>query len=1769
MITIFFKCLQSRDKKLVDVAKIGLKQAISQHKKPKETLQRNLRPILSNLADYKKLTLPYLEGLNRVLELLSHWFNVNLGDKLLEHLHHWTEPQKIVMLKRGHPGTESKIGAAILDLFHLLPPAASKFTDRLVIIVLQLEFELGVAGPGVGRLGLQGKNTASTSPFREPLLKFCNIHAAHAISFFLSQLADAQIRHLFFVLIRADKAGQLREQLRRDSAALLTTTFTANGAFSYYGVVLIAAMLEDAPSNWLATNPKVLTAVVTNWNLRVRQFRNAAGPGHVMSAEEIEEHTMIARILMRYCEDNLPANNVLFDLLKVFGLRMECDFSFVKTFLSDTVVKKFDCRMKRAVMVYFLDSFSNAAFSQEWKVNALQLILIPMVADHLRSSGGDSKPKPAQEAAPVPDSVLDAELLRRIVKELFDRPDEILRGYDETLSAELLQLSTLLIQYIPIQVGDYRKELIKFGWAHLKREESVAKHWAFVNVSRFFQAYQAPPKIILQVYVALLRAVQGESKVLVRNALDILTPALPRRLEHNPSDSKCPIWIRYTKKVLLEEGHSVINLVHIWQLVIRHADLFYVARGQFVPIMVTSLSRIGMQSNISAEYRRVALDLAKLIISWEDKEISESSASSPPRKKQRTDDENGNNGNPLDAANNFRPNTAMLNVTISFLIQLPFRPMEKRERELIAKRCIFLVDEAIQKCATLPFKLPNFDKFLESVDKTGATNTPRAKPGTPSAGSSANVPPNDPKSAMQARVNALRNEKLENARMERLGHRKAIIHAALELCVVFTNRQCAVFVQHNPGALLSLAPAVLAGRDPVAAKSLASVVVNILKGFPDLKSKPVVPPPAATPASAPGTATDPSKNVAVPHNPSNQPSPLEKFYSTVLNSLETGLKSDDVSVNYCGLIVLNQLFAKRPDEFTRFRDLLTKLFSRLVKETTQPSQGSSSTSISASRHADNSSGPAGTKPGDNTGNRYGGFPGDTVPKIAVEALSKTLCLSILGEHITLLESNHRKAFIQGLCYLIERCVTVEVLLEIVRIVGKWVTWRQQPQTGEKSPGARTKTPTTKEPLVLKEKVQLLLKMIVFERISGPGALRLMNSYLEVILTIFGSKGCTDRRPELLPKLERAFLIGLNSRDVAMRARFFRLFDASLSRNPLGRLYYILARQDWSYLVEAYWIKHAVGLLLSSVNFKSRLILAPASARFPRLVGKDKTAMIMANKKEQPDEIVQEFFKSALDVTSGSFCKTLQELLFNDDELAYRSWVGLFPCVWNLCSDIDRPTMEKSLRGLLLKEYHIMQATWQCNAVQALLSGAYRANPMPVIDPEVMLHLGSRWNTWFIVIEWLENRYEACLARGAKENDEELKSVVHVLGKILGELNENDHFTGLLKRHSSKSVCAALALEQRGREDEAQDMYSQLMQQYQVTYYGGSDDKVKINSPPIAQHEVSFCESRWIDCAKKLCQWEVLTEFARSIVQSDLLHECLWRAPDWSAMKELLYRHPVEDGPSLRLYQAYIHLQENKLDSADSSITMGFKKSVERYCSLPWGTGHQLASNVVCQFQQLVELEESSRILAELNALSRLGGGNVNVEQKIDSVKNILAMWRERLPAPEEPLTVWNNLLCWRNHVHAVVVNVLETLKEAANAKVHSAQTQNDQNAVANARSMSVPSTNPEVQAAIAITQSLPQHVLVIGVNETAWNIHRFARACRKQGQANVAIHALLKLYPFGTMELSEYFVKTMESAKSFYIGPSGLPNNLQYGLNELNSHIWRRCTCLASLGGLL
>lgn len=73
----------------------------------------------------------------------------------------------------------------------------------------------------------------------------------------------------------------------------------------------------------------------------------------------------------------------------------------------------------------------------------------------------------------------------------------------------------------------------------------------------------------------------------------------------------------WTKKIILEEGHSMQQLYHILQLLVRHYKVYYPVRHHLIQQMITSMHRLGFSPNATIDYRKLAVELAEVIIKWE------------------------------------------------------------------------------------------------------------------------------------------------------------------------------------------------------------------------------------------------------------------------------------------------------------------------------------------------------------------------------------------------------------------------------------------------------------------------------------------------------------------------------------------------------------------------------------------------------------------------------------------------------------------------------------------------------------------------------------------------------------------------------------------------------------------------------------------------------------------------------------------------------------------------------------------------------------------------------------------------------------------------------------------------------------------------------------------------------------------------------------------------------------------------------------------------
>ncbi|CAA2966750.1 transformation transcription domain-associated -like isoform X2 [Olea europaea subsp. europaea] len=1304
--------------------------------------------------------------------------------------------------------------------------------------------------------------------------------------------------------------------------------------------------------------------------------------------------------------------------------------------------------MKKPLLLHFLNIFQLKQLGHDHMVIVMQMLILPMLA-HTFQNGQTWE-------------VIDAAMIKIIVDKLLDAPEEVSADYDEPLRIELLQLATLLLKHLQNDLVLHRKELIKFGWNHLKREDSASKQWAFVNVCHFLEAYQAPEKIILQVFVALLRTCQPENKLLVRQALDILMPALPRRLPLG--DSRMPIWIRYTKKILVEEGHSVPNLIHIFQLIVRHSDLFYSCRAQFVPQMVNALSRLGLPYNTAAENRRLAIELAGLVVNWEKQRqsdlkkgsnndgmghntdvLSHASAGVDPRpsldgstlpedstKQIKVEpglqsicitspggassipniETPGSAGQPDEE---FKPNAAMEEMIINFLIRvaLVIEPKDK-EASLMYKQALELLSQALEVWPNANVKFSYLEKLLNSTPSSQAK---------------------DPSTALAQGLDVM-NRVLEKQPHLFVRNNINQISQILEPCFKFKLL--------DTGNLLCSLLKMVSAAFPPEAVSTPQEVKMLYQKVEEL---------------------------------------VKKHCSAVAAPQASGEDNSASMISFVLYVVttLADVHRKLIDPVN-----LVHVLQRLARDL-----GSSSGSYAKQglrTDADSSV----------TSSRQGADVG-----VVIANLKSVLKLT--GERVMIVSECKRSVMQILTSLLFEKGTDPSVLLCILDVIKGWV------DNEFSKPGIPVASSSFLTP---KEVVSLLQKLSQVDKHNfSPSTMEEWDrKYLELLygLCADANKYPLSLRKEVFQNVERKFLLGLRAKDPEIRKKFFSLYHDSLGKTLFTRLQYIIEVQDWEALSDVFWLKQGLDLLLAILVEDKPITLAPNSAKVPPLLvtgaipdstglqpmpmdipeGSDIAHLTLESLVLKHAQFLSEMSKlQVLDLIIP-----LRELAHADANVAYHLWVLVFPIVWVTLHKDEQVALAKPMIALLSKDYHKKQQAHRPNVVQALSEGLQLCHPQPRMPSELIKYIGKTYNAWHIALTLLESRVMLSL------NDMKCSESLAELYRLL---NEEDMRCGLWKKRTiTAETRSGLSLVQHGYWQQAQSLfYHGMVKATQGTYN---------NTVPKA--EMCLWEEQWLHCATQLSQWEALVEFGKQIENYEILLDSLWKQPDWAYLKDhVVSKAQVEETAKLCIIQAYFYLHEkntNGVAEAESIVGKGVDLALEHWWQLP-----EMSINaripLLQQFQQLVEVQESARIIVDIANGNKLPANSVvGVHGGLYAdLKDILETWRLRTPNEWDNTSVWYDLLQWRNEMYNVVI---DAFKDFGN------------------------------------TNSQLHH---LGFRDKAWNVNKLAHVARKHGLDDVCVSILEKMYGHSTMEVQEAFVKIREQAKAYL----EMKGELISGLNLINS----------------
>ncbi|EAT34853.1 AAEL012951-PA, partial [Aedes aegypti] len=615
--SILFKALEKNNVELQEAAFECMQNFLQGCTVDKETIHAGIRPLLMQLGDHRNLTLNGAKRLSYLTQLFPSMFNEKLCDSLLQIVKKLLESSIaankgsnfLAASKTGE--TEQKI-VTIIGIFHQIPAASAKFIDSLCKLILQTEKSLMIE---------------PCSPYRPPLVKFLLKFPKESMELLLSDVnvKDAQWNRFMIYLLKHKDGLPFRNAIQEKKSSALYQMF-----YLYFSrkpfedryeaqrqAILIIHTLIEFDSPWISTQTDIIGALKTIWKNDLYKT--------CQSSVVCDMWHLVAKILMEYFSHNTNEIPLLFQLLRALCLRFIPDFQFFRDFLQNTVCQSYTVDWKRAAFFHFVECFGNPEVSQDLKAKILTMVIIPSFAVSFEKGEGNK----LVGAPPAPYLEDENNIVSVFINKVID-PEKPFANEDAVRIA-LLQFACLLVERASPHIhdgdannkreGNKLRRLMTFAWPCLLPKNCVdpaARYHGHLLLSHIIARLAIHKRIVLQVFHSLLKAHAVEARTVVKQALEVLTPAMPLRMEDGNT-----MLTHWTKKIIVEEGHSMQQLFHILQLLVRHFKVYYPVRHHLVQQIITSMQRLGFTVNATIDYRKLSVELAEVIIKWEVQRIKE------------------------------------------------------------------------------------------------------------------------------------------------------------------------------------------------------------------------------------------------------------------------------------------------------------------------------------------------------------------------------------------------------------------------------------------------------------------------------------------------------------------------------------------------------------------------------------------------------------------------------------------------------------------------------------------------------------------------------------------------------------------------------------------------------------------------------------------------------------------------------------------------------------------------------------------------------------------------------------------------------------------------------------------------------------------------------------------------------------------------------------------------------------------------------------------
>ncbi|XP_051770334.1 transformation/transcription domain-associated protein isoform X1 [Ctenopharyngodon idella] len=1702
IIAALFKALNSTNSELQEAGEACMRKFLEGATIEVDQIHTHMRPLLMMLGDYRSLTLNVVNRLTSVTRLFPNSFNDKFCDQMMQHLRKWMEVVVIThkggQRSDGSPAMEGveemRICSAIINLFHLIPAAPQTLVKPLLEVVMKTERAMLIE---------------AGSPFREPLIKFLTRHPSQTVELFMMEatLNDPQWSRMFMSFLKHKDAKPLRDVLASNPNRFVPllvpagpaatvrpgspSTSTARLDLQFQAIKIISIIVKN-DEGWLAGQHSLVSQLRRVWVSEAFQERHRKDN---MAATNWKEPKLLAYCLLSYCKRNYSEIELLFQLLRAFTGRFLCNMTFLKEYMEEEIPKNYSITHKRALFFRFVE-FNDPHFNDELKAKVLQHILNPAFLYSFEKGEGEQLLGPPNPEGDNPESITSVFITKVLDPEKQADLADSLRIY-------LLQFSTLLVEHAPHHIHDNNKSrnsklrrLMTFAWPCLLPKTCVdpaCKYSGHLLLAHIIAKFAIHKKIVLQVFHSLLKAHTMEARAIVRQAMAILTPAVPARMEDGHQ-----MLTHWTRKIIVEEGHTVPQLVHILHLIVQHFRVYYPVRHHLVQHMISAMQRLGFTPSVTIEQRKLAVDLAEVVIKWELQRIKDQQPESEADSGSVGEGTSGasgamKRGMSVDSAQDvkrFRTAAGTVGTVFSRSQSMPgteallTKPVEKQHTdtvvnfliriacqvndstnvagspgELLSRRCVNLMKTALRPdmWPRAELKLQWFDKLLMTVEQPTQANFSN-------------------------------------------------ICTGLEiLSFLLSVLQPPAILAHFKPLQRGIAACMTCGNTKVL-RAVHSLLSRLMSTFPTEPSFPL------------GTSSVASKYEE-----------LECLYAAVGKVIYEGLTNYEKASSanptqlFGTLMILKSACSNNSSYIDRLISVFMRSLQKMVREhlSPQPNPGAAETS--------------------------------TVTSELV-----MLSLDLVKTRLSVMNMEMRKNFIQLiLTSLIEKSPDPKILRAVVKIVEEWVKNSGNPMATNQVPNPREKSILLVKMMTYIEKrfpddlelnaqfLDLVNYVYRDENLSGSD----ITSKLEP--AFLSGLRCTQ--PLIRAKFFEVF-------DASMKRRVYeRLLYICCSQNweAMGSHFWI--KQCIELLLAVCERNTTIGtscqgsmlpsitnvINLADSHDRAAFAMATHIKQEPRerensetkeedveidieLAPGDQTSLPKTKEQAERDAGNQlhmltnrhdKFLDSLREVKTGALLNALVQLCHISTPLAEKTWVQLFPRLWKILSDRQQHALSGEMGPFLCSGSHQAQRDCQPSALNCFVEAMSQCVPPIPIRPCVLKYLGKTHNLWLRSTLMLEQQaFEKGLSLHIKPKQSTefyeqesitppQQEILDSLAELYSLLQEEDMWAGLWqKRCKFPETSTAIAYEQHGFFEQAQETYEKAMEKARKEH----------NVSPAIFPEYQLWEDHWIRCSKELNQWEPLTEYGQSKGHNNpyLVLECAWRVSNWAAMKEALVQVelscPKEMAWKVNMHRGYLaicHPEEQQLNFIERLVEMASSLAIREWRRLPHIVSH-VHTPLLQAAQQIIELQEAAQINAGLQP------ANLGRNTSLHDMKTVVKTWRNRLPIVSDDLSHWSSIFMWRQHHYQAIVTAYET------------NTQHD------------PNTNNAM----------------LGVHASASAIIQYGKIARKQGLVNVALDILSRIHTIPTVPIVDCFQKIRQQVKC-YLQLAGVmgKNECMQGLEVIES----------------